>query len=110
MTCYACPSCGEKTIGFWTRQTLGPFKSTKCSNCGARLGLSSARAILFLILGPASSFGAGALALGLVVPASGSVVVVSFIAGSIVGAALTILVSDFFVPFVVRDCDEKTAR
>jgi hypothetical protein len=39
MMSYPCPHCGQRTISFWQRVSLGPAWPTRCQGCRGRVGV-----------------------------------------------------------------------
>ncbi len=57
-TMLICPNCKEPTFNAWRKQVLGPARAIKCSNCDARISVSTVHSIpvILLAMGIPASF------------------------------------------------------
>jgi len=93
---YECPWCSRKAFSFWQKQTLGPMRVMRCSQCNRQVSLSPFRAQVA---------GAPLVALGLLGMITGKVIFGTFAAvllgawvGLTVGLLVTVPLYHWFVP------------
>jgi hypothetical protein len=101
MKAYACPACGEPTIGFWQKHTLGPARSITCRNCKARVSVSWLASTAMFVLGSIAQVlgGVAAISLPLLPGISG---LAQFMLGVLVASALWLWLYDRVVGLVAR--------